>query len=211
MFAIITSPIIIFSKRKFTLIYPFPLLSYYIFLSLVSYRYALKVNALNIMRLYTFIIKATRVLQPQFNGQSLFSYKNIVLLTSIIFTFTYIHHNFHDICLPLSRKVHYLYYIVCICYVCFLKLLILVLIVRKLIYHSLHPSYINYSVYLNVSRSYAVCLCLAYLVSRFIVRLIYSTVKHGVIRITRSIRVTIYTYNVTLYAYGYRPKYNFIK
>ena len=81
----------------------------------------------------------------------------------------YIHHNFHDICSPLSRKVYYLYYIVCICYVFFLKLLILVLIVCKLIYHSLHPSYINYSLYkiINVSRSHAVCLCLAYLVPRF--------------------------------------------
>ena len=99
-------------------------------------------------------------------------------------------------------------FIICICYVFFLKLLILVLIVCKLIYHSLHPSYINYSLYINVSRSHTVCLCLAYLVSRFIVHLIYSTVKHRAIRITRSIRVTIYTYNVTLYVYGYRPKYN---
>ena len=211
MFAIINSSIIIFSKRKFTLIYPFPLLSYYIFVSLVFYRYTLKVNALNIMRLYTFIIKATRELKSfnhSFNVQSLFSYKSMVLLTSIIFTFTYIHNNFHDMCLPLSRKVHYLYYIVCICYVFFLKLLILVLIVCKLIYHSLDSSYNNYSSYINVSRSYAVCLCLAYLVSRFIVHLIYSIVKHRAIWITRSISVTMYTYNETLYAYRYRPKDN---
>ena len=87
MFAIINSSIIIFSKRKFTLIYPFPLLSNYIFVSLVSYRYTLKVNALNIMRLYTFIIKATRELKSfnhSFNVQSLFSYKSIVLLTSMV-------------------------------------------------------------------------------------------------------------------------------
>ena len=93
-------------------------------------------------------------------------------------------------------------------YAFFLKLLILVLIVCKSIYHSLHPSYINYSLYIHVSRSHAVCLCLEYLVSRFIVHLIYSTVKHRAIRITMSISVTIYTYNVTLYAYGYRLKYN---
>ena len=42
MFAIINSSIIIFSERKFTLNYPFPSLSYYIFVSLVSYRYTLK-------------------------------------------------------------------------------------------------------------------------------------------------------------------------
>ena len=89
-----------------------------------------------------------------------------------------------------------------------IKLLILVLIVCKLIYHSLYPSYINYSLYINVSCFHAVCLCLVYLVSRFIVHLIYSTVKHRAIRITRSISVTMYTYNVILYAYDYRPKDN---
>ena len=213
MFSLINSPIItgIFSKRKFTLIYPFPSLSDYIFVSLVSYRYTLKVNALNIMGLYTFIIKAARELKffnHRLNGQSLFYYNSIVLLTNIISTFTYIHRHFHDICLPLPRKVHYLYYIVCICYIFFLKLLIIVLFVCKLIYHSLHPSYINYGLYLHVSRSHAVCLCMAYSVSRFIVHLIYSTVTHRAIQINRSISITIYTYNVTLYAYGYRPKDN---
>ena len=78
----------------------------------------------------------------------------------------------------------------------------------KLIYHSLHPSYIIYSLYINVSRSHAVSICLVYLFSRFIIHLIYSAVKHRAIRITRSISVTIYTYNITLYAYGYEPKDN---
>ena len=128
MFAIINSPIFIFPKLKFTLVYSFPSLSYYIFVSLVSYRYTLKETVLNIMRLYTFIIKATRELKSfnhSFSGQSLFSYKSIVLQTRIIFTFTYYihhhyhhyhhHHHHHHICLPLSRKVHFLYYIACIC------------------------------------------------------------------------------------------------
>ena len=43
------------------------------------------------------------------------------------------------------------------------------------------------------------------LVSRFIVHLIYSTVTHRAIPITRSIS---FTYNVTLYTNGYRPKDN---
>ena len=99
MFAIINSPIIIFSKMKFTLIYPFPSLSYYIFVSLVSYRYTLNVNALNIinniMRLNTFIIKATKELKSFnhcFNGQCVLYYKSIVLLTNIIFTFAFAYH-----------------------------------------------------------------------------------------------------------------------
>ena len=53
------------------------------------------------------------------NGQSIFSYKSIVLLTRIIFTFTCINHHIHDICLSYPRKVNYLYDVVWICYVFF--------------------------------------------------------------------------------------------
>ena len=68
MFAIINSPIIILSKRKFILVYPFPLLHYCILVSLVSYRTILKVNALNIMRSYMYkqCYKRTEVLQLVF-------------------------------------------------------------------------------------------------------------------------------------------------